>query len=88
MEKLLSETRVCSKCGIEKSLMFYSKNGRGGLRPNCKQCDAINRKKKLVKFIQPLEEPVKPLWYHNAELIIIPLILSLSAYYIIVEVMQ
>lgn len=32
------ESKVCSKCGVIKPLTEYHKNGKQGLRPDCKAC--------------------------------------------------
>lgn len=32
--------KVCSKCGKYKALHYFSEDGRGGLRNDCKECAA------------------------------------------------
>jgi hypothetical protein len=47
------ETKVCSKCGIEKNICeFYKDNGKkDGLTPNCKIC--VNNRVKIYKEKNP-----------------------------------
>jgi len=41
----MNNSKVCSKCGVEKPLSEYSKNGARRLRASCKQCDIEYQKK-------------------------------------------
>ena len=40
MESILEKGKTCSKCGEYKALRFFSKDGRGGFRNDCKKCAA------------------------------------------------
>lgn len=43
----MTETKVCSKCGISKRVTEYSKHSgqKSGLRPDCKECYKLTRRK-------------------------------------------
>lgn len=45
------ETRICSKCKIEKNLTDFSKSNQGkyGVRPECKSCNSLYTKKRREK---------------------------------------
>ena len=45
----MSDTKECTKCGVVKALTAFSKQAqkKDGLRPHCRACDAIYRKKRL-----------------------------------------
>lgn len=47
MQETITQTKVCSKCNLEKHIdMFYKqKNCKDGIRPKCKQCMANDSKK-------------------------------------------
>lgn len=38
------QQKTCTKCGSEKPISAYHKNGKG-TRPNCKECEKARRKK-------------------------------------------
>lgn len=42
-----AKTKICSKCGIEKELVEFQKekNGKYGVRGDCKECNKIKSKK-------------------------------------------
>lgn len=40
MESILEKGKICPKCGEYKALRFFSKDGRGGFRNDCKKCAA------------------------------------------------
>ena len=45
---LQPEMRVCKRCGMEKPITNYNKNGANRRRANCKQCEAIVRKMRRI----------------------------------------
>lgn len=55
------DSKVCTKCGLDKPLPEFSKNHRGkyGLKPSCKACDAARYAAKHVpKQRRPRREPL------------------------------
>lgn len=59
MESILEKGKTCSKCGKYKALDFFSRDGRGGFRNDCKECAAKQQHYIRKKMQHATPEPYK-----------------------------
>ena len=63
------DTKVCTKCGIEKELIDFSKDStkKDGLRPNCKSCNRIYFAKVRQDNPESMAKKLKEYYSKNPE---------------------
>jgi len=49
----MSNTKICTKCKVEKATIMFNKNGKNGLNSQCKVC--LSKYKKEYRKINKLK---------------------------------
>jgi hypothetical protein len=58
------ETKICSKCGVEKELSKFNKEKtcKGGIRPDCHACSLLYSRQQYIRFKEKKQMKLKEFW--------------------------